>query len=179
MLIVKALAFATEKHKGQTRRINGEDYIQHCIRVGDLVSKYTESHTLVSAAILHDTLEDTETHFDELDLKFGSKVAKLVLALTNNSEEMAKMGGKRNYLAAKINTLEPDALLIKLADRLDNISDLSEDAWSVKYCEETRHIFLETLKRENLATCGHVDLHEKIRTRVLKCEFICAQNQLK
>jgi (p)ppGpp synthase/HD superfamily hydrolase len=96
----------------------------------------------------------------------------MVLALTKDEEEMIKVGGKRNYLASKINTLQPDELLIKLADRLDNIRDLSDNEWSRKYCAETRHIFLETLSTENLSDSHNV-LLQKIRERVEECESIC------
>jgi len=171
--IMSALHFATERHRGQTRKFNGEDYVQHCVRVADSVSQHTDKHKVIVAAILHDTLEDTETTQAELVQRFGEDVASLVLALTNDEEEMAKVGGKRAYLANKINTLASDELLIKLADRLDNTSDLqsaTNKEWSRKYCEETRHIFLETLRKEKLATEGHIALLKKIEKQVLLCE---------
>lgn len=176
MQIAKALQFATEKHKGQKRRLSGEDYVQHVIRVGDTVAKYVSNSHIIIAGILHDILEDTDTTYEELVTNFGVKVAVMVLALTNDEAEMAKEGGKRQYLAKKINTLLPDELFIKLADRLDNISDLTDNAWSRKYCEETRYIFLETLCRKNLSD-NHKVLLEQIRVRVEECERICALQQ--
>lgn len=172
MQIARAKRFATNKHVGQKRKFSGEDYVQHCIRVGNTVMTYTQNVDVIVAALLHDTLEDTDTSYEEIAKAFGYNVAIMVLALTNDEAFVSKAGGKRAYLAAKINTLQADELLIKLADRLDNIADLDDNAWSRKYCEETRYIFLETLSVEKL-TEPHKELLEMIRTRVEKCEFIC------
>lgn len=79
----KALQFATEKHSGQKRR-GGEDYVQHCIRVSLTVSWLTSKEEVIIAALLHDTLEDTNTSYDELEAQFGSEVARLVRSLSNN-----------------------------------------------------------------------------------------------
>lgn len=166
----RALLFATNKHRGQWRR-GGEEYVNHCIRVSNTVSCHTTDRDVVIAALLHDTLEDTDTSHEELVVKFGTEVADLVRSLSNDEEEMKKMGGKRDYLAKKINSLSANALLIKLADRIDNISDLSNNDWSRRYCEQTRHVFLESLLSENLQTC-HVELLNEIRSRVEKCEKI-------
>lgn len=176
--ICNAFTFATEKHKGQVRRIKGEPYAEHCDRVSGIVAAYLtdlrpsqcqrNTNTLI-AAILHDTLEDTETTYEELTREFGLDVAEMVLHLTNDEKEMAEAGGKKFYLAKKINGLTSDELLIKLADRLDNIADLTNDAWSQKYADETRYIFLETLSRENL-TLEHTILLTMIEERVTKCE---------
>ena len=166
-----AIQFAREKHHGVTRKFSGEPYVNHCIRVSDTVALHTTKATVITAAVLHDTLEDTSATYEEIEEKFGTCVAVIVLALTNDDVEMAKAGGKRDYLASKINTLTKDQLLIKLADRLDNVSDLSDNKWSRKYCEETRHIFLETLTMENLNS-SHIELLEQIHKRVLACELL-------
>ena len=57
---LKAFIFATEKHKAQFRR-SGEPYIYHCRRVAETVKQYTQNEAVIAAALLHDTLEDTET----------------------------------------------------------------------------------------------------------------------
>ncbi len=164
-----ALQFAKRKHSGQTRRIKGELYVEHCKRVAYTVSMHTEKLDVVIAALLHDTLEDTPTVLEELVTEFGVEVANLVYALTNDTEEMKRVGGKRAYLAHKINTLSPDALLIKLADRVDNVQDLTHDTWSRKSCEETRYVFLNTLDRTKL-TKSHLSLLERIHVHVREYE---------
>lgn len=89
-----ALLFATQKHIGQTRKFNNLPYIVHPIRVASLVAKQLEntSHkeevisSVVAAAYLHDTLEDTETTVEELTREFSPAIASLVQELTVPAE---------------------------------------------------------------------------------------------
>ena len=84
--IKKAFLFAQEKHKNQ-RRKNGKPYITHPLNVLDKIIKYKKSHnidTLIISALLHDTLEDTNTTYYELVNNFGQEVASLVLELTTS-----------------------------------------------------------------------------------------------
>ena len=124
--INEVLEFAKTRHKGQMR-YDGTEYITHPMRVSELVKKYKPSsnaNVLVAGAILHDILEDTYTSYRELKDKFGEIVASLVMEVTS-STFMPKLVGKQIYLAHKMQYMSSYALVIKLADRLDNISDLS------------------------------------------------------
>ncbi len=121
------LQFACEKHAGQFRD-DGKPYITHPLRVAELVAKYKKSKNiklLMSAALLHDTLEDTYTSPKELYDFFGedSPVPSLVIELTT-AKYVPKLIGKAQYLAQKMEHMTSYALVIKLCDRLDNISDL-------------------------------------------------------
>lgn len=84
-ITAKADAFAAEKHRGQERRISKEPYVEHCRRVSRTVSLYTPDTNIIAAALLHDTLEDTETTYEELVKEFGAQVADMVRALTNDT----------------------------------------------------------------------------------------------
>ena len=120
------LEFATERHKGQMRS-DGRPYITHPIRVSEIVAKFKPSsnkNILAAGALLHDVLEDTYTSYRELIDKFGLVVASLVMEVTN-SEFVSKMVGKQVYLAHKMQYMSSYALVIKLADRLDNLCDLN------------------------------------------------------
>lgn len=119
------LEFATERHAGQTRK-DGTPYINHPIRVSELVAKYkpsSNSNILKAGALLHDILEDTYTSYRELIDRFGIVVASLVMEVTS-SDFVSKMVGKQIYLAHKMQYMSSYALVIKLADRLDNLSDM-------------------------------------------------------
>lgn len=122
----EVLAFAKEKHKGQFRD-GGEPYVNHPIRVSDLVRKAEhnpeEHNMLTAAALLHDTLEDTDTSVKELEHKFGRELAGIIVELTN-SKYASDYFGKAKYLSSHIVHMTPRALTIKLADRLDNILDM-------------------------------------------------------
>lgn len=123
--IDEVLEFATERHKGQMRT-DGTMYITHPIRVSELVAKYkpsTNQKILQAGALLHDVLEDTYTSYRELIDRFGLVVASLVMEVTS-SDFVSKMVGKQVYLAHKMQYMSSYALVIKLADRLDNLMDM-------------------------------------------------------
>ena len=119
------LEFAKERHAGQTRA-DGSPYVNHPIRVSEIVAKYkpsSNSNILKAGALLHDVLEDTYTSYRELIDKFGLVVASLVMEVTS-SDFVSKMVGKQIYLSHKMRYMSSYALVIKLADRLDNLTDV-------------------------------------------------------
>jgi len=124
-LILKALEFAKLKHTGQVRRGTGAAYITHPIAVSYLVGTYKKSKQideLLVASLLHDTIEDTDATFDEIAREFTPLVASLVLELTNDNEQIAKVG-KLEYQKKKLLGISNYGLVIKLADRLNNVCD--------------------------------------------------------
>lgn len=123
-----AAQFATEKHEGQKRKFSGKDYIVHPLSVANLVSRYTNNGEVIEAAILHDTIEDTDTTYQEIQTTFNTRVANLVQELSNDPDQIKSLG-KTVYMRKKMGTLTPEALLIKLADRLDNVSDFAEPSF--------------------------------------------------
>ena len=139
--IDKAKAWALEKHKLQWRKFAGEPYSSHPIRVAETVKKYTRNADIIAAAYLHDTVEDTKTSYEEIDAAFGPKVSKIVKELTTIPEDLEKVG-KTAYLIKKMNAMSPEALLIKMADRLDNLSDLNTapKKWQVKYANSSMQV---------------------------------------
>ena len=130
-MILKALKFAEDKHEGQYRKGSGKPYVTHPIMVSYLLAKYKQSkhlEELIVAAILHDTLEDTDTDFIELASEFTPLVASLVLELTSD-DEMIKKIGKNNYLCIKTVGMSSYGLVLKLVDRLNNISDNPKESY--------------------------------------------------
>lgn len=111
----KALAFAAKKHAGHKRK-NGDAYIIHPIRVSQEV--FTELQKVV--ALLHDTLEDTNTTYEELKEHFGVEVAHTVLVLTKEKDEPYT-----EYIQ-RVKT-NPDAVAVKIADISDNLNDSPTD----------------------------------------------------
>lgn len=151
----EALEYAKEKHNGQYR-CDGTDYIVHPMRVANYVSELKESkniETLLASAYLHDTLEDTDATYYDLVGKFGSQVASIVLELTND-EDLKKELGKTKYLEIKMKNMSSWALVIKLCDRLDNVSDLKDrdDYFRNKYAKETIEILDYLLNNRDLSS---------------------------
>ena len=173
----RALEFAREKHKGQMRKNNTPvEYITHPINVANLVKKYANNKEniddLVSSAYLHDTLEDTNTTYKELICNFGNLISNLVKELTNN-DVLKKEMGKTKYLSMKMANMSENALIIKLCDRLDNVSSLydTNKAFIDKYLRETISILNYIINNRNLNTI-HLNIINDINkevNNVIKC----------
>ena len=167
----KALEFAREKHKGQMRKNNTPvEYITHPINVANLVKKYANNaeniDDLVSSAYLHDTLEDTNTTYEELICNFGNLISNLVKELTNN-DVLKKEMGKTKYLSMKMTNMSEDALIIKLCDRLDD----TNKAFIDKYLRETISILNYIINNRSLNSI-HLNIINDINkevNNVIKC----------
>lgn len=126
MLVIKAISFASEKHKGQERRGSGLPYVTHPIIVMELVQKYKGNfkhiEELKCAALLHDVLEDTECTYQEIEREFGPLVASIVMELTSDEVRLKELG-KNEYLKQKMMKMSQYAFTLKLLDRLSNIMD--------------------------------------------------------
>lgn len=158
-LAKKALAFAIEKHAKQTRKTSELPYYVHPVEVWGIICKYKESvniDVLGAAALLHDTLEDTNTTYEELLELFGPTVADIVKELTNDKDEIARIG-KEAYLNTKLLKLSSYALAIKLADMLANVGENPTPA-AIERIARHRH-FLLTSGRA-LSSTHHALLHE-------------------
>jgi guanosine-3',5'-bis(diphosphate) 3'-pyrophosphohydrolase len=169
-MTVKAKRFAEQKHEGQFRKFDGAPYVVHPKRVAEIVSQYKSSkeiNSLISAALLHDTLEDTDTSYEELQKEFGTLVASLVLELSSDKNEMKKYGGKTEYLIHKTSNMTSWALVIKLADRLDNVSDfdIASPSFVKKYKAQTIQI-LKALEKKRTLSKTHKTLINSIWDKV-------------
>lgn len=120
--IKKTLEFAIMKHKGQL--YSGKDFIYHPLQVYGIVNLLKpQSETLQAAALLHDTIEDTDTTWDEIKAEFGEEVANLVLEVTK-----VKPSSTEAAYFPHLNTRE--GILLKFCDRAANLSNLSD--WDSK-----------------------------------------------
>jgi GTP diphosphokinase / guanosine-3',5'-bis(diphosphate) 3'-diphosphatase len=123
-LLFKALAFSAEKHTKQRRKdIEESPYINHPIALANILAqRWVIDENVLCAAILHDTLEDTETTADELRERFGEKITSIVLEVTDDkSLEKSVRKQKQVEHAASISH---EAKLVKLADKIANITDI-------------------------------------------------------
>lgn len=110
-------------------RENGDLPISHPVNVAKKVDKFFPNdkkrrRKLIAVALLHDTLEDTNTSYDELKKNYGQEIADCVLELTNPAH-LSETHQKGEYILERMRKMSDDALIVKLADRLDNIETLS------------------------------------------------------
>jgi len=136
--IIKAYAFAEKKHESQTRKFSNLPYFSHPKAVARIIEQLTGDEEMIIVALLHDTLEDTDTQIEEIEGLFGTNIKNYVVELTTfNSTNISK----KNYLGEKIQKLSDKALTVKLADRLHNIKYLEEDDVGKTFMEK---YFIET-----------------------------------
>lgn len=124
-----AMNFASIRHQKQRRHNKDKTpYINHPIGVANMLANegdITDLNTLMGA-LLHDTVEDTETTFDEIEDNFGKVIRKIVEEVSDN-KALPKEERKRLQVEHAA-SCSPEAKLIKLADKLYNLRDLSSPA---------------------------------------------------
>ena len=124
-VVLKAAAFAAEKHRSQRRKdAAASPYINHPLAVASLVANEggVQDPVVICAALLHDTLEDTETTWEELADEFGAKVADVVREVTDD-KALAKAERKRLQVEHAAHA-SPGAKVVKLADKISNLRDI-------------------------------------------------------
>ena len=77
-LLEEAIIYATIMHQGKTRKLNKIPYIFHPLEVAQILATLTEDEEIITAGILHDIVEDTDGSMEEIESRFGKRVAFLV-----------------------------------------------------------------------------------------------------
>jgi guanosine-3',5'-bis(diphosphate) 3'-pyrophosphohydrolase len=122
--VARAYEFGAVAHEGQTR-MSGEPYISHPVAVAQTLANMHMDSQTITAAILHDVIEDTETPISEIEEQFGAEVAILVDGVSKlehmhfNSKAEAQAESFRKMMLAMIEDIR--VILVKLADRLHNM----------------------------------------------------------
>jgi GTP diphosphokinase / guanosine-3',5'-bis(diphosphate) 3'-diphosphatase len=122
---IRAVDFAAAKHRNQRRKDEeASPYINHPIALTRVlkVEAGVSDLNVLSAALLHDTIEDTETTQDELEAEFGPKVASIVAEVTDD-KTLPKSERKRLQVEHAA-TISHEARLVKLADKICNLRDM-------------------------------------------------------
>jgi guanosine-3',5'-bis(diphosphate) 3'-pyrophosphohydrolase len=134
--ILQALHFAAAKHRDQRRKgAEASPYINHLIEVAELLARVGEvtDSVVLQAAILHDTLEDTQTTPAELDAIFGPEVREVVAEITDD-KQLPKAERKRLQIV-HAPQLSTRAKLVKLADKIANVRSIIDTPpaeWSLE-----------------------------------------------
>lgn len=140
-----AYVYAMMKHGTQTRA-SGDPYYAHPVAVAGILTEIKLDETSIVAALLHDTVEDTDATVDEVRELFGDDVAKLVEGVTKlgeleySSEHTKQAENFQKFILASVNDLR--VLLVKLADRLHNMRTLH----FIKKEEKRKRIARETME---------------------------------
>lgn len=139
-LILSALAFAAHKHRDQRRKdLNASPYINHPITLANILCNEggISDENVLCAALLHDTVEDTETSPEELTEVFGKTISDLVMELTDD-RALPKSERKRLQIEHAAHASD-QAKLVKLADKISNLRDIANSppaGWDIARKQE-------------------------------------------
>ncbi len=167
--ISKAYEFAKKAHEGQKRR-TGEDYFNHCVETTATLVKMGLGSTTVSAALLHDTEEDTSVTREEIEKIFGKEIAFLVHGVTKLGKVQLK-GSEDDYYLDNLRKMflamaaDIRVILIKLADRLHNIRTLHAlpKEKQQRIAKETMEIFVPIADRFGIG-----EIRDELRDKTFK-----------
>lgn len=125
-LVLRAAAFAAVKHRTQRRKdADASPYINHPLALANVLANeggVNDAHVL-AAALLHDTVEDTDTSLDELQREFGAEIAAIVAEVTDD-KSLPKQERKRLQVS-KAGSKSNAAKLVKLADKISNLRNIT------------------------------------------------------
>lgn len=134
--LIKGIAFAAEKHRNQRRKdAEASPYINHPIALANVLANEgnIEDEEVLLAAVLHDTIEDTDTTFAEIVQLFGQDIADVVLEVT---DDMSLPKAERKRLQVEhAPHISGKAQLVKLADKICNLRDIASSPpanWTVE-----------------------------------------------
>ena len=131
-LVTRAVEFAAREHDGQVRKGTEIPYIVHPMEAAAIAAGMTDDPEVIAAAVLHDTVEDTEVTREQIEKEFGSRVAEFVAAESENKRE--EQAAEDTWKTRKGETIEHlrhcddrDVKILALADKLSNLRAIYRD----------------------------------------------------
>jgi len=126
--LLKALSFAAHKHRDQRRKdVESSPYINHPISLANILCN--EGHVtdvnVICAALLHDTVEDTDTTPEELEREFGKEITGIVMDVTD--DKTLEKGERKRRQIEHAAHISDQAKLVKLADKICNLRDVASN----------------------------------------------------
>ncbi|RAP36499.1 (p)ppGpp synthetase [Candidatus Marinamargulisbacteria bacterium SCGC AAA071-K20] len=149
--------FSNEAHKGQLRS-SGQPFISHPLEVAFIVAELEQDYETIAAALLHDTVEDSDVSTEDVASKFGQKIAELVNGVSKigqlsfDSKEEQQAENYRKMIVAMAKDIR--VIIVKLADRTHNMRTLKHlpKQKQLRIAQETRDIYAPLANRLGMAT---------------------------
>ncbi|ODN02102.1 Guanosine-3',5'-bis(diphosphate) 3'-pyrophosphohydrolase MESH1 [Orchesella cincta] len=163
--IIFTIDFAAQKHKDQRRKDPDKTpYINHPIGVANILIQEggVEDLEVIQAAVLHDTVEDTDTTFEELEEAFGKSVTNIVREVTDN--KLLSKEERKELQIKNASHKSHQAKLVKMADKIYNLRDLNRalpEGWD----EKRRHEYFVWAQK---VCCQIYDANEALATCLQK-----------
>ena len=160
--IEEAIIYATVMHQGKVRKLGNIPYILHPLEVAQILSTMTDDQDVITAGILHDIVEDTDGTLQEIEKRFGERVAFLVSSESENDypgESRADSWKRRKEESLKVlkNTDDQGVRMLWLADKLANIrsvagnySEYGDKVWEGfhQHDPEMHHWYYQTIAEQ-------------------------------
>ncbi len=126
-LFDEAAKFAIEAHHNTERRCKGYPYIIHPMEAASIVASITNDPEMLAAAILHDTVEDTDVTLEQIRERFGDRVAMLVQHETAPASEHLSWREKRTKQVEQLAAAPYDSKVVAIGDKLSNLRGIARD----------------------------------------------------
>ena len=130
-LLDRAVVFAIRAHAGTERRGKGFPYIVHPMEAVEIVATMTNDPELLAAAVLHDTVEDTDVTIEQIAAEFGERVASLVASESDEPHEkgdsLDNWRARKQAAIDRIAAASHDAKIVALGDKLSNMRAIARD----------------------------------------------------
>ncbi|MBQ7423138.1 MAG: HD domain-containing protein [Prevotella sp.] len=130
-LLDRAIVFAVRAHAGTERRGKGFPYIVHPMEAVEIVATMTKDQELLAAAVLHDTVEDTDTTVEQIRTEFGDRIASLVASesdiVVDGVNEEDSWHARKQAAIDRLARASHDAKIVALGDKLSNMRAIARD----------------------------------------------------
>ena len=130
-LLDRAIVFAVRAHAGTERRGKGFPYIVHPMEAVEIVATMTRDQELLAAAVLHDTVEDTDTTVEQIRTEFGDRIASLVASesdiVVDGVSEEDSWHARKQAAIDRLSHASRDAKIVALGDKLSNMRAIARD----------------------------------------------------
>ena len=130
-LLDRAIVFAVRAHAGTERRGKGFPYIVHRMEAVEIVATMTKDQELLAAAVLHDTVEDTDTTVEQIRTEFGDRIASLVASesdiVVDGVNEEDSWHARKQAAIDRLARASHDAKMVALGDKLSNMRAIARD----------------------------------------------------
>lgn len=171
--VIDAYNFAQTSHNGQKRKYTNYAYFTHPKGVARLIDDLTRDEDMIIAALLHDVVEDCRVTVDTIRSMFGNTVAFYVDNLTSD-KAIIQVLGKEKYLQQKMTDMSLETLVIKLADRLDNVRYMDKDCKTLQHKQ-----FVQKYYNETKAIIAYIKEHRSTKDLTTEpIEFLIAAIEL-
>ncbi|MGG3468708.1 HD domain-containing protein [Neobacillus pocheonensis] len=171
-LIEKALQVASIAHQNQFRKNTNIPYIAHPVAVGMLVMKAGYSEDLIAAAILHDTVEDTELTLEDIEREFGANIAEIVAGCSEPDKSLTWQA-RKDHTIEFLKTAPEEVRVVACADKLHNLRSIIHDyeqhgdkVWERFNAGKEKQKWYYTHIAESLGSQSTFPLLEQLKTEV-------------